>query len=606
MALKPSPVTQSPAGYSAQNLQGNQLAARMAGTASAAQRANLATAIQDSGYRYLIHPAETAAGLTAVNLAFGFDPGDLRRYKCTVDGSGDNTANINNAIAAATAAGGWNYILNPNGIIAFASQITIPSNLAVLGISRSASEYRFTGTPAGSPAATRSAFRYTGVAPWSGYANVMFRHCKINYVNAINFAAAIELSAWGWSYWDIYDVWVTGGCSYGIVLDGTEICSVHNCLIENTNATANTNIWIVNGADRGFTQGTGFSNVITIRDNQISCGVGAIGLVDDGGNAHVIQGNNFNQGRFLARFAGCTALQIAGNSFETTLITGSSNVDFEQTSNAGNGVGPCVGFTVSANGFFGSMQVGSSAQLFFGGVLNTVTGVSKAASAVVTVSTVSAANPFVVGQFIYFSGLAGMTQLNGLGGTVTAIGGASGAWTATFNINTSGFGVWTAGGQAFGMHSAGSVKGNVFGDVLGRGSAIDVTFLANSECACNTDLAKTGGASHYNGVHTDSNSNLLLPPTNGFTGGSGLGTASPTFGDTRFKQLLIGGLSLVSGSLSPSNDSLGSQSGQVFQGVGVPSNANGSNGDVYFRTDTPGTAMQRVYMKSAGVWVGIV
>ncbi len=136
--------------------------------------------------------------------------------------------------------------------------------------------------------------------------------------------------------------------------------------------------------------------------------------------------------------------------------------------------------------------------------------------------------------------------------------------------------------------------------------AIDVTFLANSECACNTDLAKTGGAAHYNGVHTDSNSNILLPPANGFTGGSGLGTGNPTYGDTRFKQLIVGGLSLVSGSFSPTNDGLASQTGQVFQGVGVPSNANGNNGDVYFRTDTPGTANQRLYVKSAGAWVGIL
>ncbi|MDE2467165.1 MAG: hypothetical protein KGL35_00035, partial [Bradyrhizobium sp.] len=34
----------------------------------------------DSGYRYVIHPKETAAGYTAAQLTFGFDPGDLRRY----------------------------------------------------------------------------------------------------------------------------------------------------------------------------------------------------------------------------------------------------------------------------------------------------------------------------------------------------------------------------------------------------------------------------------------------------------------------------------------------------------------------------------------------
>lgn len=32
----------------------------------------------------------------------------------------------------------------------------------------------------------------------------------------------------------------------------------------------------------------------------------------------------------------------------------------------------------------------------------------------------------------------------------------------------------------------------------------------------------------------------------------------------------------------------------------------GGNGDVYFRTDTPGVANQRLYNKQAGAWVGIL
>jgi hypothetical protein len=47
------------------------------------------------------------------------------------------------------------------------------------------------------------------------------------------------------------------------------------------------------------------------------------------------------------------------------------------------------------------------------------------------------------------------------------------------------------------------------------------------------------------------------------------------------------------------------QGGTIWQGSGVPSNSSGSNGDVYFRTDTPGTSSQRIYMKSAGAWVAL-
>jgi Pectate lyase superfamily protein len=48
------------------------------------------------------------------------------------------------------------------------------------------------------------------------------------------------------------------------------------------------------------------------------------------------------------------------------------------------------------------------------------------------------------------------------------------------------------------------------------------------------------------------------------------------------------------------------QANTLWQGSGVPGNGNGANGDTYLRVDTPGTANQRLYVKSAGAWVGIV
>jgi|SRR5215472_2839593 len=44
----------------------------------------------------------------------------------------------------------------------------------------------------------------------------------------------------------------------------------------------------------------------------------------------------------------------------------------------------------------------------------------------------------------------------------------------------------------------------------------------------------------------------------------------------------------------------------LYSGTGVPNNGNGNNGDYYFRSDTPATANQRLYIKSAGAWVGII
>jgi hypothetical protein len=44
----------------------------------------------------------------------------------------------------------------------------------------------------------------------------------------------------------------------------------------------------------------------------------------------------------------------------------------------------------------------------------------------------------------------------------------------------------------------------------------------------------------------------------------------------------------------------------ITGGVGAPSAGIGSNGDYYFRSDTPATSLQRIYVKSAGAWVGVV
>jgi len=51
----------------------------------------------------------------------------------------------------------------------------------------------------------------------------------------------------------------------------------------------------------------------------------------------------------------------------------------------------------------------------------------------------------------------------------------------------------------------------------------------------------------------------------------------------------------------------------ITQGSGAPSKPNGNNpvaGDIWFRTDTPGTANQRIYICTTGggtpVWAGIV
>lgn len=48
------------------------------------------------------------------------------------------------------------------------------------------------------------------------------------------------------------------------------------------------------------------------------------------------------------------------------------------------------------------------------------------------------------------------------------------------------------------------------------------------------------------------------------------------------------------------------QTGTLYMGQGAPANASGQDGDFYLRTDTPGTANQRLYVRAAGAWTGIL
>lgn len=76
-----------------------------------------------------------------------------------------------------------------------------------------------------------------------------------------------------------------------------------------------------------------------------------------------------------------------------------------------------------------------------------ISAISQAAAAVVTSSSALTVNPFQVGAQLAFTGVGGMTQINGAVGLITAIGGSAGAWTATVAINSSGFGAFTSGGS---------------------------------------------------------------------------------------------------------------------------------------------------------------
>lgn len=69
---------------------------------------------------------------------------------------------------------------------------------------------------------------------------------------------------------------------------------------------------------------------------------------------------------------------------------------------------------------------------------DTITGITKASQAVVTVGS----HTFNVNETVHFTGVGGMAQINGLRGTITATGGT----TITVAIDSTTFGTYTSGG----------------------------------------------------------------------------------------------------------------------------------------------------------------
>jgi hypothetical protein len=93
----------------------------------------------------------------------------------------------------------------------------------------------------------------------------------------------------------------------------------------------------------------------------------------------------------------------------------------------------------------GSLTINDSNALV---TAQTITGITVAANAVITLSTGGSTNPFAVNNTITVTGAVGMTQINAVVGTVTAIGGVTTAWTVTTSINSSAFTAWASAGTA--------------------------------------------------------------------------------------------------------------------------------------------------------------
>ena len=96
---------------------------------------------------------------------------------------------------------------------------------------------------------------------------------------------------------------------------------------------------------------------------------------------------------------------------------------------------------------------------------------------------------------------------------------------------------------------------------------------------------------------------LLFSPDNAFDIGAS--------GANRPRNLYLAGFALIAskltawGGVQPGNSANQTGSGTLYSCSGVPA-ITANDGDICFRTDTPAVANQRIYVRSAGAWVGIV
>lgn len=96
--------------------------------------AAILAALRDFGYRYVIHPAETAAGLTRADLTFGFDPGDARRYGARIDGATDDTLAYQRSLSVAAQSTSVEAYWPGGEAVVSTLEVTLPCKVRTAGL----------------------------------------------------------------------------------------------------------------------------------------------------------------------------------------------------------------------------------------------------------------------------------------------------------------------------------------------------------------------------------------------------------------------------------------------------------------------------------------
>lgn len=281
---------------------------------------------------------EVTAAVTPSN--YQYEPGNILRYGADPTGASASDAAMEQALLVSNA------VYLPRGSYLSSKQILVPNGVTIYGLDR-------TGTVWKQAVVNSSAFRNLNGPNSSGYARVSFYGFKIVTTNPAHTGAGIELNAGGYAFYEIHDMWITGTFRYGVILDGAEVVHVERNIIDNANGgNANTaNIWVVNGPDRSRDQAAGFTNSVTISNNQLN-GAGW-NILDDGGSNHALTNNNCNGAtRVPIQVAALQGFVIENNEIEQVRATASGPASiyfYDQTGIGRATVGACEAGRVAGN-----------------------------------------------------------------------------------------------------------------------------------------------------------------------------------------------------------------------------------------------------------------
>ncbi len=155
------------------------------------------------------------------------------------------------------------------------------------------------------------------------------------------------------------------------------------------------------------------------------------------------------------------------------------------------------------------------------------------------------------------------------------------------SVSDTGYGTFATGVGQFVIEALGSVT-NV--------NAVYVTKTAGTH-QFNTGGSSAGYSNQVQITHT-ANATRSILMTGSVAGDPSIAVSSGTL-------LLSSGIKVGVRLLPPQDTGATQTTAGIYAGTGIPNNANGVNGDYYFRGDTPSVSTQQLYIKSAGAWTPV-